>query len=94
MKDSAGIIKQISISQKNIRTFYGQYYNNGQLVAWLPFDAAGMYDGDAVYYYESGAVKSSGTYTHGLKTGLWKNFDEKGKLVTKEEFDKNGQFIK
>ncbi len=94
MKDSMGTIRQISIAAKNIRTFYGQYYNNGQLVAWLPFDAAGMYDGDAVYYYENGAVKSSGAYTHGLKTGKWKNFDDKGKLVNTEEFDKNGQFIK
>src|SRR5882672_5715764 len=29
MKDSAGIVRQIIIVTKNVRTFFGQYYANG-----------------------------------------------------------------
>ncbi len=94
MKDSAGKVRQISIAQKNIRTFYGQYYANGQLQAWLPFDAAGQYHGDAEFYFENGIIQSSGTYTHGFKTGKWTNYNEKGKAVSADEFDNSGQFIK
>ncbi len=93
MKDSAGRVRQISIAVKNIRSFYGQYYSNGQLVAWLPFDSAGQYNGESVYYYEDGKIQSSGTYSHGFKTGKWKNYDPKGTLTGTETFDSNGQLL-
>ena len=82
------------IVTKNIRTFFGQYYNNGQLQAWLPLDTFGQYDGDAVYYYSKGTVSSKGSYNHGLKNGMWKNYDNKGKLASTEEYDANGALIR
>ena len=42
MKDSAGKIRQIIIAKKNIRTFFAQYYPNGNLQADLPMDAFGQ----------------------------------------------------
>lgn len=94
MKDSAGIIRQVIIETKNIRTFFGQYYNNGQLQAWLPLDEFGQYHGEAMLYFPNGSKKSEGAYAHGLKIGSWNNFDEKGSLLSKEEYDNNGGLIK
>ncbi len=86
MKDSAGIIRQIIIVKKDIRTFFGQYYKNGQLQAGLSLDEFGQYHGGATYYYENGRVQSSGDFLHGSRTGEWKNFNEKGQLVSTDKF--------
>ncbi|MGG9961805.1 toxin-antitoxin system YwqK family antitoxin [Ferruginibacter sp. SUN106] len=94
MKDSAGLIRQVIIVTKNVRTFFGQYYANGQLTAWLPLDEFGQYHGDATYYYQSGAIESNGFYNHGFKKGAWENYDDKGKLVSVEDYGQNGQLIK
>jgi antitoxin component YwqK of YwqJK toxin-antitoxin module len=95
MKDSAGIIRQIIIARyDNTRLFFAEYYSNGQLKARLPLDSIGKYNGQAKYYYQNGQVKSEGTFTHGFFSGQWKNCDEKGKLISKDEYDENGQLIK
>jgi antitoxin component YwqK of YwqJK toxin-antitoxin module len=94
MKDSAGKIRQIIVTRKDIRTFWGQYYANGQLQAYLPLDDFGRYHGDAIYYYKSSSIQSSGKYIHGLKNGEWKNYDEKGKFISTEEYDTNGALLK
>ena len=93
MKDSAGIIRQVIISQKNIRSFFGTYYKNGQVQADLPLDEFGQYHGTGIFYYEDGNLQSQGNFTHGIKTGPWKIYNEKGKLTATDEFDKNGQVI-
>jgi antitoxin component YwqK of YwqJK toxin-antitoxin module len=93
MKDSGGNIRQIIIAKKDIRTFFGQYYTNGNLQADLPLDEFGQFHGTGIFYFENGKVQSSGTFTHGLKTGQWKVFDEKGKTIATDEYDKNGQII-
>lgn len=93
MKDSAGIIRQIVMAKKDVRTFFGSYYKNGRLQADLPLDEFGQYHGTGTFYFEDGSVQSSGNFNHGLKTGPWKIFDEKGKLIATDEFDKNGQII-
>jgi antitoxin component YwqK of YwqJK toxin-antitoxin module len=94
MKDSAGIIRQVIIVTKNIRTFFGQYYTNGQLQAWLPLDEFGQYHGDAVFYFKDNTIQSIGAFRHGLKLGSWKNYDEKGRLVSTDEYNTNGQLIR
>jgi antitoxin component YwqK of YwqJK toxin-antitoxin module len=94
MKDSAGIVRQVIIVRKEVRTFYGQYYTNGQLHAWLPFDDSGQYNGAAEFYYDNGKIKSSGVYTHGVKTGKWKNFSSTGVLTAVEEFNPDGELLK
>ena len=93
MKDSADSIRQIIIARNNIRTFFAQYFANGNLQADLPLDEFGQYHGTGTFYYEDGAVQSSGNFNYGLKTGQWKVFDEKGKITATDEFDKNGQVI-
>jgi antitoxin component YwqK of YwqJK toxin-antitoxin module len=93
MKDSAGIIRQIIIAKKNTRIFFGSYYKNGQLQADLPLDEFGQYHGTGIFYYENGSVQSSGSFNHGLKSGEWKVYDQKGKIMATDSFDKNGQLI-
>lgn len=94
MKDSAGIIRQVIVETKNIRTFFGQYYTNGQLQAWLPLDEFGQYHGEAVFYYQDNTVQSAGEFQHGLRQGHWKNYDEKGRLISTDEYNTNGQLIR
>jgi len=94
MKDSAGLIRQIIIVTKNIRTFFGQYYANGQLQAHLPLDEFGQYHGYATYYYMNGTVQSNGAYKHGFKYGKWQNFTDKGALISTEEYNADGQLVK
>jgi antitoxin component YwqK of YwqJK toxin-antitoxin module len=92
MKDSSGTIRQINISRyNNIRLFFGEYYSNGQLKASLPLDSLGKYNGPCKYYYETGQIKSEGTYSHGFLSGEWKNFNPKGKLTSVDKYDESGQ---
>ena len=93
MKDSADSIRQIIIAKKDVRTFFAQYYPNGGLQADLPLDAFGQYHGTGIFYYADGNLQSQGNFTHGIKTGPWKIYDEKGKLTATDDFDKNGQII-
>ncbi|MBL7702531.1 MAG: hypothetical protein JNM14_09785 [Ferruginibacter sp.] len=93
MKDSAGLIRQIIIADKNVRIFFGSYYTNGQLQADLPLDSFGQYHGTGKFYYEDGSLQSSGNYTHGFKTGTWKVYDKNGKETNTDNFDQNGNLI-
>lgn len=94
MKDSASAVRQIIISKKDVRTFFAQYYSNGQLQAHLTLDEFGQYNGAATNYYINGSIQSNGNYLHGLKQSQWKNFNEKGNLISLEEYDTNGQLFK
>ena len=93
MKDSADSIRQIIIAKNEVRTFFAQYYANGNLQADLPLDEFGQYHGTGTFYYEDGTVQSSGSFNHGLKSGEWKIYDEKGKLLTTDSYDKDGQLV-
>ena len=93
MKDSADSIRQIIIAKNDIRTFFAQYYANGNLQADLPVDEYGQHHGKAVFYYDDGNLQSSGIFNHGLKTGEWKVYDKKGKITATDTYDKNGQLI-
>ncbi len=93
MKDSAGLIRQIMIAKKDTRIFYASYYKNGQLQADLPLDAFGQYHGTGKFYYEDGSLQSSGNFTHGVKTGAWKVYNEKGQEKAIDNFDQNGNLI-
>ena len=94
MKDSSGNIRQIIADKNSIRTFTAEYYPNGQLKAKLPLDSMGKYHGPSKYYYQNGQIKSEGTFVHGFFSGQWRNYDEKGKLISKDEYDENGQLIR
>ena len=94
MKDSSGNIRQVIADRNNIRIFTAEYYSNGQLKAKLPLDSTGKYHRQTKYYYQNGQVKSEGFFVHGFFSGQWKNYDEKGKFISKDEYDGNGQLIK
>ncbi len=93
MKDSAGKIRQIIIAKKNIRTFFAQYYPNGNLQADLPLDSFGQYHGTGKFFYEDGNLQSSGNYNHGFKTGTWTVYDEKRKVTATDSYDDNGNLV-
>jgi antitoxin component YwqK of YwqJK toxin-antitoxin module len=93
MKDTGGIIRQVIMAKKDIRFFTAEYYDNGQLKAKLPFDSKGKFDGPAEYYFENGCVMRSGSFVHGFFHGEWRNYDQKGNLVSIDTYDENGQLI-
>ena len=93
MKDSAGSIRQIIVARKDVRIFFGTYYTNGQLQADLPLDSFGQYHGTGKFYYADGKLQSTGNYLHGIKTGTWKVYDEKGKETASDNFDQVGNII-
>ena len=93
MKDTAGHITGFVQFHKNVRTAYAEYYGNGQLKGKLLPDSQGQFDGQAVYYYEDGSVKSEGVYDKGLFSGTWKNYSVEGVLISTDKYDANGQLI-
>ena len=94
MKDSLDSIRQIIITKKNKRNFFAEFYSNGQLIAQLPVDSFGHYNGASKYFYQTGFVESEGEYKRGLKTGIWKDLAINGKLISLTEYDSNCQVIK
>ena len=46
-------------------------------------------EGEYHEYFEKGKLKYFGKYLHGKKEGLWKEFDEDGKVIATENY-KNG----
>lgn len=89
MRDSANSVRQVIISRGNVRTYFAQYYANGQLIADLKQDVYGQNDGPATYYNENGTIKRAGNYSHGFSTGSWKEYDENG-IITVVRYDSNG----
>lgn len=94
MRDSLQQVRQVIMEKKEVRTFYAQFYPNGQVVAIVSLDAQGQYDGEATVFYPDGQVKSKGRYLHGLYNGVWETYNEQGRLILKEEFGNNGQLLK
>ena len=90
MKDTAKTIRQILVSKKNIRTYFAQYYANGQLIADVKLDNYGQPDGSATYYYETGKIMRAGKYRHGLAVEQWEEFDEKTSTRFIAVYDSNG----
>jgi len=93
MKDSAGTVRQVIVAKKNIRLFFAQYYDNGQLQANLPLDLTGQYHGKATYYFANAVVEQEGNYVHGFKRGIWKSFNHEGELLATDEYNDKGQLI-
>jgi antitoxin component YwqK of YwqJK toxin-antitoxin module len=44
-------------------------------------------------YFENGALECSGTYDRGTKIGVWKHYNNKGKLIRTEQWA-SGKMIK
>jgi hypothetical protein len=69
-----------------------QFFSNGQRSFTLPLDTlTGLLNGPARYYHPDGRVRQDGRFEKGIKTGIWREFDENGKLETTHEFKANGE---
>ncbi len=91
MRDSLNTIRQILIAKYDMRRkFYGEYYSNGQLMALLPLDSMGRYNGEARQYYEDGRIKAEGNYYQGFFAGKWSYYSKSGKFLRMEEYDSSG----
>lgn len=92
-KDSVGDIVGYykRIDGKNYETV--ECYPNGQLKGKLNYSEPGVIDGEAKYYYQDGRLKSIGMWNKFNRIGIWKNYDENGKLVLIEEFNEKGKLI-
>lgn len=68
-----------------------QFFSNGQRIFSLPLDTlTGQLNGPARYYHPDGRVRQDGRFEKGIKTGIWREFDENGKLQTTHEFKADG----
>ncbi len=67
------------------------FYPNGQRMFRVPLNSEGQPSGLVQFYYPDGRLKESGRIILGVKNGVWRKFDEQGKLVRTEEFDKWGR---
>ncbi|CAN5407384.1 hypothetical protein BH11BAC3_BH11BAC3_43290 [soil metagenome] len=94
MKDTADSIRQVIITKKGKRSYFSEYYANGQQVAFFQFDSLGQYNDSAKYFYENGLLESSGKYKNGFKTGSWVNYNQQGIHVSTSQYDSNGQAVK
>jgi antitoxin component YwqK of YwqJK toxin-antitoxin module len=94
MKDTAGQIRQIIMAKRQTRLITAEYYANGQLKAYLPLDREGRFEGTGEFYFENGCVKNNGIFRKGFYSGEWKNYDEKSRFVSTDQYDSNGQLVK
>ncbi|HSC52099.1 MAG TPA: hypothetical protein VLC98_00645 [Phnomibacter sp.] len=66
------------------------FYPNGQRIFKITFDHKGIAEGSAHYYYSDGRIREDGRFAAGIKTGVWRLFDEGGKLKETHEYDRFG----
>lgn len=50
------------------------------------FNFISVLDGESLSYYENGTLLSKGTYTNGVKNGIWKTWFKNGQLSTEENY--------
>ncbi|HSK13074.1 MAG TPA: hypothetical protein VK907_07640 [Phnomibacter sp.] len=66
------------------------FYPNGQRMFTLLFDRDGKPSGPARYYHADGRVRLDGRFENGVQTGIWREFDEDGRLLVTHEYDRYG----
>ena len=62
-----------------------RYYPNGTIELIIITDSIG--DGTLTRYFNTGKIKTKGFYTRGFETGVWKEYDEHGRINS--EIEKN-----
>jgi hypothetical protein len=86
LKDSFENVVGLHVSKNDHLLVVAEYHRNGQLKGKLPEKIKGKYNGQARYYFEDGRVRAEGQFHNGLWSGEWKNYDEKGHLVSIDDF--------
>jgi hypothetical protein len=67
------------------------FFPNGQRMFTLIIDKDGKASGPARFYHPNGRVREDGRFTNGIKTGIWREFNEEGRLLVSREFDRYGK---
>jgi antitoxin component YwqK of YwqJK toxin-antitoxin module len=84
-----GIIKEKSYYIKGRRQGECQsFYPSGKLLV-DDFFSDGIIDGPTINYYENGQKRYEGAYTKGKPSGVWKFYDDKGKLIKTRSYGKS-----
>ncbi|MCU0333870.1 MAG: hypothetical protein MUF62_02340 [Chitinophagaceae bacterium] len=90
-KDATGKILMMTEVENNRLVDSVAFYPNGQRIFKLQFNQQGKPDGAARYYYSDGRVREDGRFTSGVRTGVWRQFGEDGRLQMSREYDRYGQ---
>jgi len=92
-KDSNGVIVAYfkRIDGKNYSG--GEFYENGQIMGKLSYSKPGIIEGQVKYYHKDGRIRSQGIWKNNEQIGVWKNYNEKGQLISKETYDESGKLI-
>ncbi len=93
LQDTAGKLRQVITEKNNRRSYFAEYYPNGQIVSKHSLDSFGQLHGFFEEYYETGIIKRSGQYSHDIQTGEWKNYSIDGNYISTDEYDKEGQLV-
>ena len=75
LKDCDKNGKHKVISQKTGQVKLIKHYKNGFI------------HGPIIYYWDNGQIRLKGNYNKMHRTGIWKMYDESGKLILKENYD-------
>jgi antitoxin component YwqK of YwqJK toxin-antitoxin module len=88
--------KVVCMTEKRMGTMIDSvaFFPNGQRMFKITFDHKGIAEGSARYYYSDGRIREDGRFANGIKTGVWRTFNESGKLQETHEYDRYGQKIK
>ena len=65
------------------------YFESGKLNEVSNYKE-GKLDGNYIAYYGSGQKKTEGKYKADTQVGIWKEWDDKGNLLTQKSFDRSG----
>jgi len=92
LRDSLKNIVGIVEKGEGRNSFSQEYYSNGQLKGKTEFHSPAT--GPATYYYEDGRIRSKGQWKDHGQVGEWKNYDEKGYLVSIQYYSWDGHLEK
>lgn len=93
IKDTAGNVRVITIVRNNYRSFFQEYYANGQAKASYVLNDQGQFNGPATFYFEDGRIEGIGNFQQGFFSGKWKRYSPDGMLIKEEVYNADGQLI-
>ena len=64
---------------------YMEHYDNGKIKIKAKYNEKGKLNGEYKEFFEDGTLKKEGVFIDGEKTGLHKEYDDKGNLISNEK---------
>ena len=77
--DSTGHVGVIILNTGPVQQHVVEYYTNGRPMGLTNFDSTRT--SDVYYYYANGAKREEGRYENNEPIGVWKRYDETGRLI-------------